>query len=154
MVAHCPYRNWCRHCVAGKGKADSHRSDPDAAEDRQVPSIHIDYAFLGEKESCEVMDRGTLPYAVVKDGPPPSGTRWVDSHVVQSKGVQHPYSARIVAQDIINAGYGDFLFKSDGEPAIVALKKAAVGEVRRLGHSVIAKPEESPVRGQQQEWIH
>ena len=63
----------------------------------------------------------------------------------KARACSTPYSARNVARDIINAGYGDFLFKSDGEPAIVALKKAAVGEVRRLGHSVIAKPEESPV---------
>jgi hypothetical protein len=143
MVSHMPYRSWCRHCVAGKGKADAHRSSGTASS--TVPTVHMDYGFLGQKLTVERLERDTIPFVVVKDGPPPLGSRWVDSHVVQSKGVLHEYSAKVVAQDIVRSGYGNFIFKSDGEVSILALKRAAVSEVRRMGHEVTVQPEESPV---------
>ena len=69
----------------------------------------------------------------------------MDSHGLQSKGVQHPYSAAVVAQDLAEAGYSKFVFKTDGEPAILALKKAAITELRRTGNDITVVPEESPV---------
>ena len=50
-----------------------------------------------------------------------------------------------MAQDIIHAGHGKFIFKSDGEHSLVVVKKAAVSEVRRTGWDVTVTPEESPV---------
>ena len=50
-----------------------------------------------------------------------------------------------MAQDITHAGHGKFIFKSDGEHSLVAVKKAAVSEVRRTGWDVTVTPEESPV---------
>ena len=91
------------------------------------------------------MDAENIPFIVVKDGHPPAGTRWVDSHGLQSKGVKHTHSIQAVAADIIHAGYANFIFRTDGEPAIVAHKRAAVSEVRRLGHAVNMTPEETPV---------
>jgi len=107
--------------------------------------IHADCGFLGEKVEVDLIDERNIPFIVVKDGPPPTGTRWVGSHAEQSKGAQHAYSANVVAQDLVNAGYGDFIFKSDGEPALLALKKAAVAEARRQGHEINVQLEESPV---------
>ena len=128
--------------MAGRGKADQHRT---SEVNGQIPVIHTDYGFLGEKRDVEQVENSTIPFVIVKDGPPPAGTRWVDSHAVQSKGIQHEYSYKIVAQDFIHAGHGKFIFKSDGEYSLVAVKKATVSEVRRTGRDVTVTPEESPV---------
>ena len=75
-VCHVPHRAWCRHCVAGRGKADQHRT---SEANGQVPTLHTDYGFLGEKRDVEQIESSTIPFIIVKDGPPPAGTRWVDS---------------------------------------------------------------------------
>ena len=141
-ICHLPHRSWCRHCIAGRGRANQHRQ---TTERHRVPSIHADYGFLGEQTDGDQLDSKNIPYIVIKDGPPPAGTRWIDSHGLQSKGVQHPYSAAIVAQDLAESGYSAFTFKTDGEPAFLALKRAAVTELRRAGNLVTVTPEESQV---------
>ena len=42
-LTHLPYRSWCAHCVAGKGKAAPHRR-----QNRKdgLPVLHLDYCFL------------------------------------------------------------------------------------------------------------
>ena len=69
-VCHIPHRAWCRHCVAGRGKADQHRT---SEVDGQVPVIHTDYGFLGEKRDVEQIESSIIPFIIVKDGPPPAG---------------------------------------------------------------------------------
>ena len=45
VVTHIPYRNWCKHCVSGRGQSDHHRKQL-ADRDQEVPVVSIDYAFL------------------------------------------------------------------------------------------------------------
>ena len=61
-------------------KADQHRSDGSTST---TATLHTDYGFLGTKMS-DRFDKDSLPFVVVKDGPPPQGTRWLDSHAMQS----------------------------------------------------------------------
>ncbi|CAK0843308.1 unnamed protein product, partial [Prorocentrum cordatum] len=109
-----------------------------------LATLHTDYGFLGKKTEVETLEKETIPFVVVKDGPPPMGARWLDSHAVQSKGTRREHSSKIVAQDI-GSGHGKFVFKSDGEPALLALKKGAISEIRRTGAEVNVIPVESPV---------
>ena len=46
-VTHLPYRNWCAHCVAGKGVSSPHVHG-DAAE-RIGITISLDYCFMGDE---------------------------------------------------------------------------------------------------------
>ena len=126
-AGHVPHRTWCRHCIAGRGKADHHLTKDGR---QQSHMLHADYGFIGDKRSVEEMDRENIPFVVVKDANPPAGTRWIDAHPVQSKGIKHEYQVQAVAADIVHAGYANFIFKTDGEPAIVALKREAVAEAR------------------------
>ncbi|CAK0897778.1 unnamed protein product, partial [Prorocentrum cordatum] len=142
-ACHLPRRAWRRHCAAGRGKADQHRASEAAG---QTPTLRADYGFLCEKHEVEKIESSTIPFIVVKDGPPPTGARWLDAHAAQSKGVQHEYSARIVAQDIVSTRRDRFIFKSDGEPALEAVKKSAVSEVRRTGAEVNVTPEFTDLR--------
>ena len=43
-LTHLPYRNWCSHCVLGKGRA-APRYKRATMED-SLPEIHFDYCFM------------------------------------------------------------------------------------------------------------
>ena len=47
-LTHMPYRNWCPHCVRGRGKEMEHRSKR-AAEEESLPEYHMDYCFPGDE---------------------------------------------------------------------------------------------------------
>ena len=77
---------------------------------------------------------------VVKD----THDKWPDSEIVPSKGAQHPYSVAVLVDIMISHGYPKYILKSDNEPAILDLKRAASAECRaKHGHTIIF--EESPV---------
>ena len=41
-LTHMPYRNWCPHCVRGRGKEMDHKKKRECEEDG-VPEHHLDY---------------------------------------------------------------------------------------------------------------
>ena len=43
LTGHAVHSNWCRLCVASKGRAHAHSS----REERELPEIAIDYGFFG-----------------------------------------------------------------------------------------------------------
>ena len=45
-ATHCPYRNWCSHCVAGKAPDPDHQRK--MHDEEQVPVIEFDYNFAGD----------------------------------------------------------------------------------------------------------
>ena len=47
-LTHVPYRNWCPHCVRGRGKDLDHRKGLD--EDRSVREFSFDYCFPGDEK--------------------------------------------------------------------------------------------------------
>ena len=53
-LTHTPFRAWCKFCVMGRGKNESHRkkNEDQKREDKEigVPRICMDYFFLGEKD--------------------------------------------------------------------------------------------------------
>ena len=44
MATHIPFRSWCAHCVAGKGKTTQHRVEKN--KDREIPEVSVDYMFM------------------------------------------------------------------------------------------------------------
>jgi len=42
-MTHLPFRNWCRHCVKGRGVETPHRKSE--RDERGIPEVHVDYAF-------------------------------------------------------------------------------------------------------------
>ena len=120
-VTHIPYRNWCRHCVSGRGQSDHHRKQLDRHE-QEVPVVSIDYAFLAES-STKSSQEHLQPVIVLKDRK--SGT--VKAHMVEEKGV-NVFAVKRLVQDVALLGYKRIVFKSDNEPAILALKHAVKNE--------------------------
>ena len=137
-ATHLPYRAWCRHCVAGYGKDDYHRKVDSSGN--SVPVVACDYCFMGERIEDEKLSAKCLPILVVKD----SAYGVVDSQVVPNKGTKHPYPATMLAKAIERRGLPNIIFRSDQEPSIVELKRAAAVDLREK-FGLYVQPEESKV---------
>ena len=81
MATHLPFRNWFRHCISGRAQNDARRRQL-RAQEQEVPTISIDYAFLGDKESADSGVDKLQPMFVMKDRR--SGT--IKAHLVEEKG--------------------------------------------------------------------
>ena len=51
-LTHVPYRNWCPHCVRGRGKDLDHRKSLE--EDRRVREFSFDYCFPGDEMGSRI----------------------------------------------------------------------------------------------------
>ena len=107
-VTHLPYRSWCPHCVRGRGKSAAH-ARRDKEKETSMPTIAVDYHFLGEKEG----DEKCLPCLAVRD----LKSRVTGDSVVISKGT-NKYSLEFLTKFVDGLGYKEIILKSDQEPAI------------------------------------
>ena len=48
-LTHVPYRNWCRHCVRGRGKEAAHKKTAEDA-DKERAEFHCDFCFPGDED--------------------------------------------------------------------------------------------------------
>ena len=127
-ITHLPRRSWCSFCIRGCGISDAHRQ---LEAENLLPRISFDYFFMGQHDAED-----TLPLIGIRD----SKSRTVFSHALEAKGV-NDYAITQCCADIGSLGYRRVTFKSDQEPALVALLKALT--IRMEGIEVV--PEESPV---------
>ena len=109
-----PYRNWCAHCVAGKGVSSPHKTSGET--ERIGITISIDDCFINDE---------------VKEGTPPVLVVWDDGHralwaLPVSKKGPIDYVVTWMLKKLEDAGYSGvkLTMKSDQEPAVVALKRA------------------------------
>ena len=65
-VTHCPYRSWCPHCRAGKGKSTPHVKQKRQAKGDRLPMIGIDDAFMSNQGNSE-QEYAEMKIMVVKD---------------------------------------------------------------------------------------
>jgi hypothetical protein len=135
---HLPYRNWCRHCVFGRGKEMPHRR---SKEKPGMPEVHFDFFFVGRaNEPGE-----TLPILCARE----RSTRMTLASAVPSKSTGTFISRRIVSfLREIGCEHGSIVVKSDQEPAIMAIV-TDVGRVRAATGSGKYVVEQSPVRSSQ-----
>ena len=71
-AGHSPYRAWCRACVAGAGRSARHEKSR-FDEEKCVPMLCVDYAFMGEKGDDNLGGALNMPILVCKCLP----DRWV-----------------------------------------------------------------------------
>ena len=57
---HLPYRNWCKHCVSGRGLQMPRRAQP--VLDDALPEVHMDLCYMGD----EARPGKTVPMLVAK----------------------------------------------------------------------------------------
>ena len=137
VLTHLPPRSWCRHCLRGRGTSLPHFRSVTEGE-HVLPTVSIDYFFMGPSGQEEA--QGVLPMLAVKS----HESRMTFAHVVERKGPVDSTTRRLVA-DLDWLGLRRLVFKSDQEPAILALKQA----VRESMPTVEFVMEESPVEEHQ-----
>lgn len=133
-VLHLPYRPWCKWCVLGKGQSDHHVTEKKDVADVTVPTISIDYMFLGTK-NIKAKDRTVL---AIFD----NRTKAVMALMTHNKGpVEWVMNAAV--KFIEELGYGKIAIsiKCDGEPAIMAVRDAI--SKKRVAPTI---PLDAPVR--------
>ena len=117
MVTHLPFRDWCPHCVRGKSGSKPHRSNQGVHE---IPTVAVDYMFMHSNQSEH--EESGMPIMVTKDllncG---TGTGMMSASVIVQKGVCAQATKRL-SNEIGKLGHSELVLKSDGEPAMVALK--------------------------------
>ena len=69
-ISHWPFRPWCRHCVYCRAVCKPHRSRSD--EDREfgrerIPTISLDYCFLGSADDDDDKKAHGSPFLVLVD---------------------------------------------------------------------------------------
>ena len=133
MSHHAEFRDWCPFCVAGKGISRHHQVMKDEPDKIGV-TVSMDYAYMNSELNVE----SGPPTLVAHD----SSTGAIWAMLRESKESSEDL-VNWMCQNLKDAGYAGvrLTLKSDGEPAMVALKtKMAVK--RSCETSII----DSPVR--------
>ncbi|CAK0865658.1 unnamed protein product, partial [Prorocentrum cordatum] len=102
-----------------------------------IPTFAVDYGYLVKREEVE-SGQSVLPILVGID----SATSRVSADVLPSKGIQHEYNVVRAFCQVEVTGHPKIIHKSDGEGALVALKREATIRFRNLKFEVV--PEEAP----------
>jgi hypothetical protein len=137
-LTHLPFRNWCRHCIRGRGKEASHKVVQD--EGGEVPELHLDYCFPGEEETGKNL---TVLVARMRN------TRMTMSTVIPSKTTGEFTGKRIMAfLRECGCELSKLTVKTDQEPAILALVEDLVKMRVDKGASETI-PENSPTYSHQ-----
>ena len=106
VVSHMPFRDWCRHCVAGRGLERRHQRHP--GHDDQYPLVCIDHGYLSGDAT---------PMLVAKN---------------RRTGMVFALPVEQVAAWVDMLGSSQMAMRSDGEPAVMQVA-AAVRDARRAG---------------------
>ena len=133
LPLHLPYREWCPHCVDGGASGMTHKTDKEKGEPIGN-TICMDYTFPSDRDAEEDAN----PILIMYD----CRTRALWCIPTDHKGAI-PWVTKWAVDKLEEAGYGgaDITIKTDGEPAILDLKKAIAAA--RLGNTT---PIESGVR--------
>ena len=133
-ATHLPFRSWCAECVAGRRDNPPHLRRQE--EERQVPEVMLDYAFVRRQDETE-----TLTILIAKD----RGSRAIRAWAMRFKGVCMEEAASRAAEGIKAFGHNEkILIKVDNEPALKALRDEVI---TKLPHGVI--PVAPPARESQ-----
>ena len=107
-MTHLPYRNWCKHCVRGRGKEMAHRKTEDKPD---MAEVHIDFAFMGEEDK----PGETIPILVAKE----RSTRMCMTAATPRKTTGDYIAKRLMAfLKEVGCAVGDMTIKAGQEPAL------------------------------------
>ena len=123
------FRSWCEDCVKSRARDAHHRrkAPEDPLDEVKVPRVHMDYFFMSREDESA----SSNPLFVMADEK--SGARY--ARAVGKKGLGVSDEMDWLIQDISktlkswgHAGRtgGHLILKSDGEPALLALKNAVM----------------------------
>ena len=146
-ATHIPYRDWCPHCVKGRGRSTAHKkqTEEDKETDNKVPRILMDYFYMTEED--RKAHRNPLICIIDEE------TKERYARAVGQKGLgenrEMDWLIKDVSAELKVWGHpggtgGHIIIKSDGERAIVAVREAVS---KFHGGKVVP---EAPARGESQ----
>ena len=131
-LTHLPYRNWCKHCVRGRGKEMAHPTLKEKGGiERSQNEFHADFCFPGDED-----EEKNLTVMVVRE----RLTKMMMASVVQSKSTGEFIATRIVAfMKEVGCEQADVTVKTDQEEAMKAImtEVAKVRASRGSGRTVV-----------------
>ena len=112
-LSHVPYRNWCPHCIAGRGKAKPHLRG--SGQHREVPVIGMDFFYFvkGQEQGPPTIALGDSEIGMLR------------ARVLVSKGVTEE-GVKTVTAFIDLLIYKKIAIKADNRPAITALRQESI----------------------------
>jgi hypothetical protein len=125
--------------VAGRRDNPAHRGVKIGEDELAVPELGMDYCFVRREDEEEV-----VTVIVIKD----RGSRAIRATRVLQKGAESESEVVRVAECIRSFGHrGKVVLKSDGEPAILALKEAIARRLPEGAVTLESAPTESESNG-------
>ena len=126
---HLPFRNWCYHCVRGKGRDLDHRKAVE--EERGLSEYSFDYCFPGDEFGFK------LTVLVGRE----RSTGMTMGTVLPSKGSTGKFAVDKALEFIAGVGdmEGEIIIRNDQEPSIQYFIKGLVGS-RESGRSILEEP--------------
>ena len=127
-IDHLPFRCWCEFCIVGRATGEQHRACPAGS----IPTIAFDYLILTKSgihrpDSVEEGEEILGKILVVKN----TKGKSISAHVVRRKGVDEGrFAVERLKEDVLWCGCSKVLWKSDNEPAIVALLKESLKSLK------------------------
>ena len=135
-LTHLPYRNGCKHCVAGRGKEGPHKKTKE--KEVSMPEVHWDFMFLVEEQDAG----NTVTIIVAKE----RTTKMGMSSMVPNKSTGDFLCRRAMAYLAeIGVESGDVTMKSDQEPAMLSVLRD-IGKARSVDKGGRYVLEHSPVK--------
>ena len=129
LTGHAVFRSWCPHCVRGRGRDDRHLEGP---QEDAVPVLSWDYCYLCSRGSPGD-EAAAEEEAAEQARSSPALVRWdrrskgFSAYVLPAKGVDFEGAEPVVnllAKEVDALGYRRVCFRSDNEPALLALLRA------------------------------
>ena len=114
-ATHVPFRDWCAHCMMGRGRTHRHVAKQKSEDQSRRPIIAMDYFFMRMECSPSVQAISEESITCMN----------IMSSVALKKGVEEPWTIERVAKFIDLLGYREITLKSDTEPAIIAFRNRA-----------------------------
>ena len=115
-----PFRDWCAHCMMGRGRAHHHASKKRSEDLSRRPLIAMDYHFLKPNSSVNsqtIPDESVTSIAVMEDR-----HQNTMSSVVLKKGIEEPWASERVARFVNSLGHKEITLKNDTEQARIAFR--------------------------------
>ena len=119
-ATHMPFRDWCVHCMMGRGRTHHHIAKQKSEDESRRPIIAMDYFFMKMEAtpSAQSIPEESITCVAVKEDRHQS----IMSRKALKKGVEEPWAVERVVKFIDLLGYREITLKSDTEPAIIAFR--------------------------------
>ena len=126
-LIHTPYRSWCSICVKARGQKMPHLKGKDEEEEFgvKVPKISMDYFYMSKND--EKAKQNPL-LVILNEETNEKYARAIGQTGIGTEGVME-WLVRDISEEFKSWGHaggpgGHIILKSDGEPAMVALREA------------------------------